>query len=165
MLTGCCAGATESIVVTPFELVKIRLQDKTSTYAGPLDVVKKVVRQDGVLGLYSGMESTFWRHWWWNGGYFGSIFQVKALLPKATSKSQEMTNNLIAGTIGGFVGTVINTPFDVVKSRLQARPTGEWTYPALFRIAREEGFGALYKGFAPKVLRLAPGGGVLLLGE
>jgi hypothetical protein len=28
---------------------------------------------------------------------------------------------------------------------------------------REEGFGALYKGFVPKVLRLGPGGGVLLL--
>ena len=28
---------------------------------------------------------------------------------------------------------------------------------------REEGPAALYKGFAPKVLRLAPGGGVLLL--
>ncbi|CDW96928.1 hypothetical protein [Sporisorium scitamineum] len=30
-------------------------------------------------------------------------------------------------------------------------------------IAKEEGLGALYKGFTPKVLRLAPGGGVLLL--
>ena len=30
-------------------------------------------------------------------------------------------------------------------------------------MAREEGVGALYKGFVPKVLRLAPGGGVLLL--
>jgi len=28
---------------------------------------------------------------------------------------------------------------------------------------REEGPAALYKGFVPKVLRLAPGGGVLLL--
>ena len=33
----------------------------------------------------------------------------------------------------------------------------------LVTIAREEGLAALYKGFAPKVLRLAPGGGVLLL--
>lgn len=115
--------------------------------------------------LYQGMEPTFWRHWWWNGGYFGSIFQVKALLPKATDKKSEMLNNLAAGTVGGFVGTVINTPFDVVKSRLQLKATGEWTYPALIRIGREEGLGALYKGFAPKVLRLAPGGGVLLLGE
>ncbi len=30
-------------------------------------------------------------------------------------------------------------------------------------IFREEGPAALYKGFVPKVLRLAPGGGVLLL--
>ena len=30
-------------------------------------------------------------------------------------------------------------------------------------IAREEGVRALWKGFVPKVLRLAPGGGVLLL--
>ena len=31
------------------------------------------------------------------------------------------------------------------------------------QILREEGPAALYKGFVPKVLRLAPGGGVLLL--
>jgi solute carrier family 25 2-oxodicarboxylate transporter 21 len=28
---------------------------------------------------------------------------------------------------------------------------------------REEGVASLYKGFVPKVLRLAPGGGILLL--
>jgi Mitochondrial carrier protein len=33
----------------------------------------------------------------------------------------------------------------------------------LITIFREEGPAALYKGFVPKVLRLAPGGGVLLL--
>lgn len=33
----------------------------------------------------------------------------------------------------------------------------------LITIVREEGPVALYKGFIPKVLRLAPGGGVLLL--
>lgn len=39
----------------------------------------------------------------------------------------------------------------------------QWTFPSLLVIAREEGFASLYKGFLPKVLRLAPGGGVLLL--
>ena len=57
-----------------------------------------------------------------------------------------------------------------MKSRIQGAPRipgvipkYNWTYPALVTIAREEGFAALYKGFVPKVLRLAPGGGVLLL--
>ena len=58
----------------------------------------------------------------------------------------------------------------VVKSRIQGAehvpgvtPKYNWTYPALVTIMREEGVAALYKGFVPKVLRLAPGGGVLLL--
>jgi solute carrier family 25 2-oxodicarboxylate transporter 21 len=83
VLTGCAAGASESFVVVPFELVKIKLQDKRSTYAGPIDVVRHIVRANGVLGLYAGMEATFWRHVWWNGGFFGSIFQVRAMMPVA----------------------------------------------------------------------------------
>lgn len=61
ILTGCSAGATESFVVVPFELVKIRLQDKLSTYSGPMDVVRQIIKKEGVLGMYAGMEATFWR--------------------------------------------------------------------------------------------------------
>lgn len=170
VVTGCSAGASESFVVVPFELVKIKLQDKSSTFKGPIDVVKQIVAKEGLVGLYAGMESTFWRHVWWNGGYFGCIFQVKAILPKPETSQAQLLNNFISGAIGGFAGTVLNTPFDVVKSRIQGstKVPGvalkyNWTYPALLTIAREEGPAALYKGFVPKVLRLAPGGGVLLL--
>jgi len=62
---------------------------------------------------------------WWNAGYFGAIYWVKSLLPKPTvshsvsekalsltiqTKTQEITNNLTAGTVGGFIGTALNTP-------------------------------------------------------
>lgn len=50
ILTGSSAGATESFVVVPFELVKIKLQDKNSTFAGPMDVLRTIVRKDGLLG-------------------------------------------------------------------------------------------------------------------
>ncbi|KAK7035662.1 ODC2-mitochondrial 2-oxodicarboxylate carrier [Favolaschia claudopus] len=170
ILTGCSAGATESFVVVPFELVKIKMQDKTSTFKGPMEVVRHIVRTNGVLGLYAGMESTFWRHVWWNGGYFGCIFQVRSLMPKAETPQATLFNNFVSGSIGGLAGTILNTPIDVVKSRIQSvnkvpgvTPKYNWTYPALVTIFREEGPAALYKGFVPKVLRLAPGGGVLLL--
>ena len=42
-------------------------------------------------------------------------------------------------------------------------PRYGWTLPALATIVREEGFTALYKGYVPKVLRLGPGGGILLV--
>jgi solute carrier family 25 2-oxodicarboxylate transporter 21 len=160
ILTGATAGATESFVVVPFELVKIRLQDKASAgkYKGPLDCAVKTVRNEGILSLYQGLESTMWRHIVWNAGYFGCIFQVRQMMPKAENKRQQMTNDLISGSIGGTVGTLLNTPMDVVKSRIQNTPRvpGQvpkynWAWPGVFTVAREEGFAALYKGFLPKV--------------
>ncbi|OGE47800.1 hypothetical protein PENARI_c037G07030 [Penicillium arizonense] len=173
-LTGATAGATEAFVVVPFELVKIRLQDKAQAhkYNGMFDVVKKIVAQEGPLALYNGLESTMWRHILWNAGYFGCIFQVRAQLPAAEpgNKSQQTRNDLIAGTIGGITGTILNTPMDVVKSRIQntskvagQTPKYNWAWPAIGTVMKEEGFSALYKGFTPKVLRLGPGGGILLV--
>lgn len=165
VLTGATAGATESFVVVPFELVKIRLQDKAnaSKYNGMLDVVAKTVKQEGVLAMYQGLESTLWRHILWNAGYFGCIFQVRQLLPTAKDKSGQMANDILAGTVGGTVGTILNTPLDVVKSRIQnavkvpgVTPKYNWAFPAVGTVLKEEGFAALYKGFLPKVLRLGP---------
>ncbi|KAJ5459092.1 hypothetical protein N7530_011036 [Penicillium desertorum] len=173
-LTGATAGATEAFVVVPFELVKIRLQDKAQAhkYNGMFDVVKKIVAAEGPLAMYNGLESTMWRHVLWNAGYFGCIFQVRAQLPAVEpgNKNQQTRNDLIAGSIGGITGTILNTPMDVVKSRIQntTKVPGQvakynWAWPALGTVMKEEGFSALYKGFTPKVLRLGPGGGILLV--
>ncbi|RYO92370.1 hypothetical protein DL766_000338 [Monosporascus sp. MC13-8B] len=150
ILTGASAGATESFVVVPFELVKIRLQDKTS--AG---------MRSQIL-CWSSAETDMW--------HFGCIFQVRGLLPKAETKKAQITNDIVAGTVGGTVGTILNTPMDVVKSRIQNSPkvAGQvpkynWAWGACGTVMKEEGFGALYKGFLPKVLRLGPGGGILLV--
>lgn len=172
ILTGASAGATEAFVVVPFELVKIRLQDRASAgkYNGMVDCVMKIVKEEGLMAMYNGLESTLWRHILWNAGYFGCIFQVKSLLPEANGKGQQIRNDLMAGATGGTIGTVLNTPMDVVKSRIQnspkisgSVPKYNWAWPALGTVMKEEGFGALYKGFLPKVLRLGPGGGILLV--
>lgn len=164
ILTGATAGATESFVVVPFELIKIKLQDRTSKFNSMGEVFKHIVKLDGLLGMYKGLESTMWRHVSWNAGYFGLIFQVRSLMPKPKSSSEKTLVDLTCGTIGGTFGTMLNTPFDVVKSRIQAGSSKYiWTIPSVFTVAREEGFAALYKGFIPKVLRLGPGGGILLV--
>lgn len=172
ILTGASAGATEAFVVVPFELVKIRMQDRASAgkYTGIVDCVVKTVKAEGPLALYNGLESTLWRHMLWNAGYFGIIFQVKGLMPVATDKTSQVRNDLIAGATGGTVGTILNTPMDVVKSRIQnsrkiagSIPKYNWAWPAVGTVMKEESFSALYKGFLPKVLRLGPGGGILLV--
>ncbi|CAG8438762.1 8726_t:CDS:2 [Ambispora leptoticha] len=172
IMGGIGAGCTEAVVIVPFELVKIRLQDRNNTgkYNGTFDALTKIVKQEGPLALFNGLEATIWRHATWNGGYFGIIFTIRSLLPKANASIfliNELRNNFIAGGIGGTVGTMLNTPFDVVKTRVQ-NDSGiprkyNWALPAIKTVAQEEGIGALYKGFVPKVLRLGPGGGILLV--
>lgn len=164
ILTGATAGATELFVVVPFELIKIKLQDRTSKFNGMGEVARHIVREHGLLGLYKGLELTMWRHVLWNAGYFGCIFQVRQLMPKPKSLTEKTIVDLTCGTVGGTFGTALNTPFDVVKLRIQAGLTRYvWTLPLLVTVAKEEGFAALYKGFIPKVLRLGPGGGILLV--
>ncbi|CCK72235.1 mitochondrial 2-oxodicarboxylate carrier KNAG_0J01540 [Huiozyma naganishii CBS 8797] len=177
ILAGASAGITEAFVIVPFELVKVRCQDAAAKVNGPMEVLKAIVKKDGVLGLYNGLEATVWRHALWNSGYFGIIFQVRKLLPAAKSKSEKVRNDLLAGTVGGTMGCIFNTPFDVVKSRIQSSGNSvvdpadatktikkyNWSVPAVKTIYKEEGFSALYKGFVPKIARLGPGGGILLI--
>ncbi|KAL1934586.1 hypothetical protein VTP01DRAFT_6768 [Rhizomucor pusillus] len=168
--TGISAGVTEATIIVPFELVKIRMQDKANAarYSGTFDAILKILKQEGPLALYNGLEATVWRHAAWNGGYFGVIFGVRDFLPTPKTKNEQLANNFVAGTIGGTVGTILNTPMDVVKTRIQGHVgTGpkkyNWTWPSLALVAKEEGFASLYRGFTAKVLRLGPGGGILLV--
>lgn len=77
--------------------------------------MKKTIASEGIFALYNGLESTLWRHILWNAGYFGCIFQVRSLLPVADTKKGQISNDIVAGTVGGTVGTILNTPMDVVK--------------------------------------------------
>ncbi|KAF9432343.1 hypothetical protein BGZ76_010947 [Entomortierella beljakovae] len=168
---GSMAGATEAFLVTPFDLVKIRLQDREGLkiYRGTVDCIRKIGAQEGIFAFYHGFESTVWRHATWSGAYFMTIHVFRVAFPQrsGTSKHESMMRNFVAGTIGGISGILLNTPFDVVKSRVQNQRGINNKYgfalPSIARIYREEGFRALYKGLVPKLLRLGPGGGILLV--
>lgn len=169
IITGMSAGVTEALIVVSFELVKIRLQDPKNLgkYTNTIDCIRKIFLEEGALSLFQGLEATIFRHASWNGGYFGTIYAIKKKLPKGNTHSQNLFLNFVAGSIGGTIGTILNTPFDVAKTRIQNQIGKEhkipWTLPFLRNIALNEGFFALYKGFVPKVLRLGPGGGILLV--
>lgn len=169
---GCRVRIADVILSCDLLLIPAIDKAQAANYNGPLDVVRKIVKAEGPLALYQGLESTMWRHIFWNAGYFGCIFQVRGMLPANPTgdKSIQVRNDLVSGAIGGTVGTMLNTPMDVVKSRIQNTtkvpgvvPKYNWAFPALGTVLKEEGFGALYKGFIPKVLRLGPGGGILLV--
>jgi len=178
-VAGGITGITESVVITPFELIKVRLQaqDKLAAYTNSYHALRTIINKEGVASLWRGLESTLWRNGSWNAAYFGSIDVVRKrvhhwLEPYTTPEIR----HFVAGTIGGSIGACFSTPIDVAKSRIQntiiassssssslSKSLVPWTIPSVIAIGKQEGILGLYRGFVPKLLRLGPGGGLLLV--
>ncbi len=71
--------------------------------------------------------------------------------------------------MGGSVASVINIPFDVAKSRIQGfTPEGtprkyHTCFQSILLVQKEEGTKALFKGLVPKIMRLGPGGAIMMI--
>eukprot|EP00043_Microstomoeca_roanoka_P015929 m.160312 g.160312 ORF g.160312 m.160312 type:complete len:290 (-) comp16359_c1_seq1:187-1056(-) len=171
-MAGALAGTTEALINCPFETIKVRMQAKENLtrYKNTWDCARQVLRQEGALALYNGLTAQIWRNVAWNGTYFAIIGSVRNWMPAkpGDSKVKTLGNKFIAGFIGGASGVVFATPFDVVKSRMQNQLPGT-VHPytsvltSLRIIAQKEGMGALYKGFGPRLVRLGPGGGIMIV--
>ena len=170
-IAGFISGIPEALIVTPTQVVKVRLQAKEhlGRYHNPLDCIQKVIRDEGFLSVIStGLGPTLWRNCVWNTVYFGTMHYIKQLLPTPTSKIMDLSMTLLSGFCGAVFGTCFNAPFDVVKSRFQSQvkvkgvmPKYRYTIPSLISIYKEEGgLSSCYKGFRPKAIRMGLGGAV-----
>lgn len=166
ILAGASAGVMESFLVTPFELVKIRLQNSKELQNSFLKCFKNIVQESGIRGVMLGWEPTVWRHLVWNAGYFGIIFHIKTLLDNYFPDASKVGKNIVAGSLGGCLSCFLSVPFDVVKSRIQNGNTDalkkyRWAWQAVNVIRIEEGFFSLYKGIVPIICRMGPSGAYL----
>lgn len=171
-ISGAFSGVAEAAVVTPFQVVKVRLQAKEhlGKYTNSLDCVQKLWREEGVLAFSNGLSATMCRNSVFNCVYFTVMYQIKQQVPPPQGSKVKLTMySLVSGFVGGVMATMCNTPFDVVKSRIQAQcPNNSHsmeytsTIQALVRIGRTEGVTALYKGFTPRALRMGIGGAVAI---
>ncbi|XP_068048996.1 mitochondrial 2-oxodicarboxylate carrier isoform X6 [Anomalospiza imberbis] len=173
-VAGLGSGLTEAVVVNPFEVVKVTLQTNQNAFTEqPSSFVQaqQIIKTGGLgfQGLNKGLTATLGRHGVFNMVYFGFYFNVKNILPVNKDPNLEFLRKFGIGLVSGTIASIINIPFDVAKSRIQGpQPVpGEIKYRTCFKtmatVYKEEGFLALYKGLLPKIMRLGPGGAVMLL--
>lgn len=100
--------------------------------------------------------------------YFGLYHNLRPLIPASSNQSGDVGYRLFLGFIAGTIASIANIPFDVAKSRIQGpQPASGRKYNGCWQsiklVYAEEGFLALYRGLVPKVMRLGPGGGIMLI--
>ena len=175
-MAGLGAGVTEAVaVVTPMEVVKIRLQAQHHSMSDPLDVPKyrnaahacfTVVKEEGISALYRGVSLTALRQGTNQAANFTAYTELKEILQKRQddpSAALPSWQTSIIGLIAGAIGPFSNAPIDTIKTRLQRMPA-EVGSTALGRIQiiatqmwKQEGIRAFWMGITPRVMRVAPG--------
>ena len=167
LVAGLAAGVTEAVlVVTPFEVVKTRMQAQVNREKDPLSAAARILKKEGVAGFWKGGAPTAFRQ----GTNQMSMFSTYSFLREHWWKVGEKESlspyqAACSGIIAGMVGPLLNCPADVIKTRLMNQTHSlvepEMRYKgfrdAFRRIRKEEGFLALYKGILPRLARVAPG--------
>uniref|UniRef100_A0A8C9WDZ2 Solute carrier family 25 member 12 n=1 Tax=Scleropages formosus TaxID=113540 RepID=A0A8C9WDZ2_SCLFO len=167
VLAGGCAGGSQVIFTNPLEIVKIRLQVAGEITTGPRVSALSVLRDLGFFGLYKGAKACFLRDIPFSAIYFPVYAHTKAELADEQGRLGPL-QLLAAGAIAGVPAASLVTPADVIKTRLQvAARAGQTTYSGVidcfWKILREEGFRALWKGAGARVCRSSPQFAVTLL--
>ncbi|KAI3759675.1 hypothetical protein L6452_07666 [Arctium lappa] len=164
-LGGVGAGAIQSLMLSPIELIKIRLQLQTRVQhdhaeRGPVSVAKNILRTEGWRGIYRGLTITALRDAPSHGFYFWTYeFMREKLHPGCRKSGQESFDTmLVAGGLAGVASWVCCYPLDVVKTRLQAQtPTSLVKYNGIvdcFRKSVEkDGYRVLWRGLGTAVSR------------
>ena len=115
-LAGFTAGCCQVVVTNPLEAVKVRMQ--TSTEGSAIGVIKAL----GLRGLYNGADACLLRDGTFSLILFPIYAHAKELLGVADDASG-MSAALalgLAGLVAAAPAAALSTPFDVVKTRVQA---------------------------------------------
>lgn len=161
--SGAAAGLANSILASPIEHVRIRLQTQLKGNLGPLDIIKKIYTNNGVSGLMRGLVPTAIREGHGMGMYFLTFeYLVKRdmLQNKIERKDIPGWRLCLYGASAGYGMWFSVYPIDVIKSRLQTdsltNPEYKNMRDCIAKVYKSNGVGGFFKGFAPTILRAAP---------
>lgn len=156
-IAGGGGGASQVVFTNPMEIVKVRLQ--TQKEGAPKKTFWTIVKELGVAGLYEGAGVTLARDVPSSAIFFAIYTLLRQLYPD---------QSFLAGAIAAIPATILVTPMDIIKTRLQKEPApGEQQYTdwweCLQDIVNKEGPQALFKGSLLRVLRTSPQFGITLM--
>jgi solute carrier family 25 aspartate/glutamate transporter 12/13 len=162
---GSIAGCIGATVVYPIDLVKTRMQAQRhkAVYANSFDCFRKIIANEGLKGLYSGL-----------GAQLVGVAPEKAikltvndLVRKfGTGDDGQITMKweVLAGMSAGACQVIFTNPLEIVKIRLQMQGNHSPQVPGEIplkrltagKIVKQLGIKGLYKGASACLLRDVP---------
>ncbi|KAL9327086.1 hypothetical protein ACSQ67_007731 [Phaseolus vulgaris] len=178
------AGGLVSLCTNPVWLVKTRLQlqtplHQTRPYSGIYDAFKTILREEGFSALYKGIVPGLFlvSH---GAIQFTAYEELRKITVDFRSKRSTVRNQnpdkllssvdyAVLGATSKLAAILLTYPFQVMRSRLQQRPSGDGvprykdTWHVVKETARFEGVRGYYKGITANLLKNAPASSITFI--
>merc|ERR1711871_217152 len=175
MASGGLAGAGSLTIVYPLDYARTRLASDVGSgnpqFNGLADCLMKTMNSGGFFSMYNGFGVSVVGIVAYRGPYFGVYDTLKELNPFKKDKGiVGLFSKFCIAQFTAIIAGFISYPFDTVRRRLQMqaeKPKEQWLYNGTLdcavKIVKDEGMGAMFKGFGANVLRTL-GGALVLVG-
>jgi ornithine carrier protein len=178
VLCGAISGAFTSILLTPIELVKCKMQvpfvkpQDAMRPPGVLSIISSVYRHQGISGFWHGHLGTLIREMGGSAAWFGSYEGGKILFLKWSPHAKTVDDlavwqRMVAGAIAGMSYNFIFYPADTIKSRMQTQDVrvAKGVDRSFWSVGKalwaSHGMRGLYRGCGITVCRAAPSSAVI----
>ena len=160
IIAGALAGAAGSIIVSPVEYVRIKMQlanqlANQESYKCAMECAKHIIHQDGYnpFAMYRGLGITMARESIGYAAFFGAYFMIES------PTGMKLVDDVLRGCVCGLALWRSMYPLDCIKSRMQgAIPEHRHHGPVwhAMDIYRTLGIRGFFKGFSITMLRAIP---------
>ncbi|CAH9109485.1 unnamed protein product [Cuscuta epithymum] len=178
---GLIASLCSQSVFVPIDVVSQRLMVQGysghASYNGGFDVARKILKCEGIRGLYRGFGLSIMTYapsgavWW---GSYGSSqrFIWRHLVDMNEQKELDPSDGMIVavqaagGIVAGATASLVTTPFDTLKTRLQVKGHGDNKATArqvVKELLLEDGWTGLYRGLGPRFVSMSAWGTSMVL--
>lgn len=153
MLMGASSRALAGFLLMPGTVLKVQYESSLYKYKGIAPAVLEIWQKGGVRGFFVGAVPTVIRDAPYAGLYMLLYESAKAQQRKYF-QLPDATVTMVAGVTAGLTASYMTQPFDLVKTRMQLRPT-EYTsiVQAFGKILRQESVTGFFRGISMRVLR------------
>jgi hypothetical protein len=156
-----------NLVTHPLEFLKVRQQlyvSPTGARGEPslLRLLPEILRNEGVLPLYTGLSAGLWRAVISGGGRLTIYNQLKLAAGSDVVAASGATGRAMLGVVAGGLAALLAVPFDLVRTRQQAvkrvgsglhQGAGTGMGTIFVDVARREGLRGLWAGSVPTIVR------------
>lgn len=168
-IAGVCGGVAVVCVGHPFDTIKTRLQTAPPDfYKSTLDCMKQTWRKEGFRGFYAGFMSPLCGQMFFRAASFAT-FRMVIATTNPHGKNQPTSFELMrAGAGTGFMISFIETPIDLVKTKLQIcvfggnkdKPKYSSVAECVRYLTKKNGIKSLWQGLVATMVRNIPANAV-----